>query len=385
MEKYSSLEPDYLDEESKKNIEDYICCICQLIPNYNSALEEINCGHLFCGDCLTKWLKKDNKCPFCKAKVATRKVEKDNKIAYRFLINLIVKCQEEKCNWKGPWNELDNHLKKEHFKNKNDINKNVLFVEGECYKSTIHNHKLKYLGKTSNSWKCDGTKFGKCQSGITDFNQTSDITQFTCKECNFNLCEKCMRYYYDSGNIDYPTQELLNQNQIQIQNNNNEHGENNVFEINKFYLSKVHKHLLKFLGVSNENWFCDGRSLPEKCYCGKNDYETRRDIPRFRCQECDFDLCLECMKNHIILGQNYIINNKYTCSEHKHPMVYMGITHDRWYCNGKSFNRKCFSGITGFDQTENIPRFRCDQCDFDFCINCFDYYSNVEKNNCIIF
>ena len=160
MEKYSSLEPDYLDEESKKNIEDYICCICQLIPNYNSALEEINCGHLFCGDCLTKWLKKDNKCPFCKAKVATRKVEKDNKIAYRFLINLIVKCQEEKCNWKGPWNELDNHLKKEHFKNKNDINKNVLFAEGECYKSTIHNHKLQYLGKTSNLWKCDGTKFG---------------------------------------------------------------------------------------------------------------------------------------------------------------------------------------------------------------------------------
>lgn len=380
MEKYSSLDQDYLDEESKKNIEDYICCICQLIPNYNSALEEINCGHLFCSDCISKWLKKDNKCPFCKAKIVTRKVEKDNKIAYRFLINLIVKCQEEKCNWKGPWNEFENHLEKEHFENKKDINKNVVFAEGECYKSKIHNHKLQNLGKTSNIWKCDALKFGTCQSGITDFNQTADIPQFTCKECNFNLCEKCMRIYYDSGSSEYPSKELLNQNQ-----NNNKDGTNDVFEINKFYLCKVHNHLLKFLGVSNENWFCDGRSMPEKCYSGKNNYELSREVPRFRCQQCDFDLCLECMKHYIILGKNYIINNEYTCSEHKHPMIYMGITSDRWYCNGKSFNRKCFSGITGFDQTGNIPRFRCDKCDFDFCINCFDYYSNVEKKDCNIF
>ena len=37
MDDYSSLDPDYLDNESLKNIDDYICCICQLIPHYKSA------------------------------------------------------------------------------------------------------------------------------------------------------------------------------------------------------------------------------------------------------------------------------------------------------------------------------------------------------------
>ena len=36
------LDPDFLDESCKSNIEDYICCICQFIPNPETALEEEN-------------------------------------------------------------------------------------------------------------------------------------------------------------------------------------------------------------------------------------------------------------------------------------------------------------------------------------------------------
>ena len=52
------LDPDFLDESCKSNIEDYICCICQFIPNPETALEEENCGHLFCEKCISKWLVK---------------------------------------------------------------------------------------------------------------------------------------------------------------------------------------------------------------------------------------------------------------------------------------------------------------------------------------
>ena len=100
MDEFSSLDPDYLDSESQKDIEDYLCCICQLIPNYHSVLEEKECGHLFCSDCMSNWLKKSDKCPFCKKKITTRNVEKENKLIYRSLINLVVKCQKENCNWK---------------------------------------------------------------------------------------------------------------------------------------------------------------------------------------------------------------------------------------------------------------------------------------------
>ena len=40
MEDETSLDPDDLEESSKTNIEDFICCICQLIPNPETALEE---------------------------------------------------------------------------------------------------------------------------------------------------------------------------------------------------------------------------------------------------------------------------------------------------------------------------------------------------------
>ena len=39
----TSLDPDFLDEQSKTNIEDYTCCICQLIPDPETSIEEENC------------------------------------------------------------------------------------------------------------------------------------------------------------------------------------------------------------------------------------------------------------------------------------------------------------------------------------------------------
>ena len=38
-ENYTSIDPDILDDSSQINVEDYICCICQLIPNPQTALK----------------------------------------------------------------------------------------------------------------------------------------------------------------------------------------------------------------------------------------------------------------------------------------------------------------------------------------------------------
>ena len=61
MDCNTPIDPDLLDE-SNSNIDEYLCCICQMIPNPQTALEEENCGHLFCNNCLTEWLKSKINC-----------------------------------------------------------------------------------------------------------------------------------------------------------------------------------------------------------------------------------------------------------------------------------------------------------------------------------
>ena len=196
MSDETSLDPDFLDEQSKTNIEDYTCCICQLIPNPETSVEEENCGHIFCFICLNQWLQKSQECPFCKMKISRRSIKDKNKMVYRHLINLVVLCQEENCSWKGIFKDYSEHLKNNHKKilkssnlsistntnytidryyniisdfnniSINDNNNNNNFELYKYYKSSTHNHPLKYLGTTmGNGWKCDGLYLpNKCLS-----------------------------------------------------------------------------------------------------------------------------------------------------------------------------------------------------------------------------
>jgi hypothetical protein len=38
---------------------------------------------------------------------------------------------------------------------------------------------------------------------------------------------------------------------------------------------------------------------------------------------------------------------------------------DGWKCDGANFKRKCFSGITDFDQSNGIARYGCIKCNYD--------------------
>ena len=275
------LDPDYLEESSKTNIEDYICCICDSIPNPETALEEENCGHLFCQNCLNNWLKKSKNCPFCKETISKRSIKDKNKIVYRHLINLIIICPETDCNWKGNLKEFDEHLINKHNKIK-DSQDSKDFELYKYYKATCHEHPLKYLGTTmDNGWGCDGRKLpSKCFSGITGFKQTKDIKRFRCMQCDYDLCENCMNNYKCKNN----------------------------YELNKSYKVNIHPHPLVFLGETKDNgWACDGRKLKDKCLSGINDFRQTNGFERFRCDDCDFDLCRNCMDYYYSHDKNCII------------------------------------------------------------------------------
>ena len=369
MSDYNNLDPDFLNESSRINIEDYICCICQYIPNPETAIEEENCGHLFCKICLNQWLDKSKECPFCKEIIIQRIVKNKNKLVYRYLINLVVICQENNCKWKGILKEYNEHMINNH-KKKNEQNN---FEFHKYYKATVHEHPLLFLDlERDNGWACNGRNFPtKCFSGITDFDQTNKIKRFRCHLCDFDLCELCMKYYYDK-NYKYSEN---NQNQTyekQIKKG--------IYLLNKRYYTSVHKHPLVFLDKSlNTGWACNGRDLKEKCLSGITGFNQTDLIPRFRCVKCDFDLCENCM-NHYKRKTNYELNKLYTVDIHLHPLKYLDKTKDNgWACDGRNLKEKCLSGIVGFNESKDLERFRCEKCDFDLCRNCMDYYT--DKNN----
>jgi hypothetical protein len=350
-----SIDPDYLDEKNKENIEDYICCICQFLQNPETAIEEENCGHIFCQICIDNWLKKNNLCPFCKGKIIKRNIKNKNKMIYRQIINFIVLCSEKNCNWKGTIKEYENHLKNQH--NIKQIS-NDNFELFKYYKATCHIHPLKYFDTSiDNGWSCDCCK---CFSGITNFEQTKKMKRFRCVECDFDLCLLCMNNYYDRNYI--------------IANDSSTASKKNYL-LNMKYHSSVHKHPLIFLDKTRDNgWGCDGRNLGKKCFSGITGFHQSFNIPRFRCEQCDFDLCENCMNNYNY--DKYELNKFYQTNIHQHKLIFLGKTRDNgWGCDGRKFKDGCLSGITGFWQTIGFDRFRCEACDFDLCRSCMEHYS----------
>jgi len=54
-------------------------------------------------------------------------------------------------------------------------------------------------------------------------------------------------------------------------------------------------HRLVALGLSESNgWGCDGRNMPGGCKAGTTGYYQCDHLKKFRCNECDFDLCEPC-------------------------------------------------------------------------------------------
>ena len=77
---------------------------------------------------------------------------------------------------------------------------------------------------------------------------------------------------------------------------NNITKKNLQFKLGEKCMTSVHPHEMTYM--HSWNWNCDGRSLPKGCYSAS--FSFNRSKARFRCVQCDFDLCDKCIVKYLI-------------------------------------------------------------------------------------
>jgi hypothetical protein len=64
------------------------------------------------------------------------------------------------------------------------------------------------------------------------------------------------------------------------------------------------------------------------------------------------------------------IGAKFKVKSHQHELVFI-VRDNGWSCSGMTEHPGgCLRGCTGFSQSTGWPRYRCDECDFDYCDLC---------------
>ena len=127
----------------------------------------------------------------------------------------------------------------------------------------------------------------------------------------------------------------------------------------KNYSFPFHKHKLIYCRTSRSKnkgitWICD------LCF---NNYENK--IWLFYCTNCDYDVCLSCLKKYI--PKNEFINNiAIKIDDHCHNLIYR-VTNRNWICNF------CKNSYPNF-----VPTYYCTKCDFDVCKN---FMKNISDEN----
>jgi len=105
----NSLGSEHFKDQS--NVDTFLCTICHFVPHPDIAFELIQCGHIFCEECLNRLIKAGQACPNCKRTIGSsyRSLKIGNIVAYRILMGLAVKCPNQ-CSWSGALSYLDRHL-----------------------------------------------------------------------------------------------------------------------------------------------------------------------------------------------------------------------------------------------------------------------------------
>ena len=102
--------------------------------------------------------------------------------------------------------------------------------------------------------------------------------------------------------------------------------------------------------------------------CGVCQIQFAEDVGTFRCpaEDCEeAGVCNQCWSKH---QSRFLVK-----CPHNHSLIPVGTTEGgEWNCDGRSLPNRCVRGITEWDDTNNVPRFRCHQCDYDLCDGCID-------------
>jgi len=68
------------------------------------------------------------------------------------------------------------------------------------------------------------------------------------------------------------------------------------FEMGETCMTICHPHQMRYM--KSFDWICDGRDLESGCYSHENSFSAEK--ARFRCPECDFDLCDKCIVHYVV-------------------------------------------------------------------------------------
>jgi hypothetical protein len=116
MQKFKkALEAEDFLPDSRLVIYDYHCTLCKGIYRHPTVED---CGHVFCKECITKYLETSPNCP-----ISNNPLDKTKIYPIKFIANILDKqsvyCKKRKlqCTWIGKLGELDDHLANECQKN----------------------------------------------------------------------------------------------------------------------------------------------------------------------------------------------------------------------------------------------------------------------------
>jgi len=146
-----------------------------------------------------------------------------------------------------------------------------------------------------------------------------------------------------------------------------------------------HNHVL-VLCESDNGWVCDGMKQPGGCHSGITNFHQTKGILRYRCKDCDYDLCQLCYDAN---GKKANLAIGIAMSHPWHPHVlheYDDKKSHRWICDGVYEPGGCHSNHDGFGWYDP-PRFHCFPCNYDLCSKCFlskgqpanNKIANIEK------
>jgi len=250
--------------EDQNNVRSFICTACHHVPHHDMAFELTECGHILCEGCLNGLRQAGQACPNCKRPIgySYRSLKADNKTAYRILMNLAVRCPN-KCSWSGALSYLDKHL-------------------ANCVKVPAYNYGSPYLPskEISTRRKVDERirptySFGS--SGLS----VSYIEDF------LKLVQESERRIPQSVvSEEKKSPPVQKKPFVPVVGNN--------------YKVSVHKHFLKH--IKKDGWVCNGMSIPGGCKSKFTEYrgfEQTKGQRRFRCSDCDYDLCEKCVEAYL--------------------------------------------------------------------------------------
>ena len=211
---------------------DYECVICKNIPNPHQCYEAICCGHLFCIPCINNWLKGSKKCPLCNVLMKSdQNYLRNIETDSKFIYKMMLKLKL-RCPYNCEWAGPFGELD-DHLK----------VCDYKTYKCKYNNLGCKFIGRKD-----------KCEEHEKHNDEDHLKIAMDYIERNFYLTKTVK------------------------------------FDLDQFCKVSCHPHLLRYM--RSYPWVCDGRDFEGGCL---SPYEHFNAAYRFRCQQCDFDLCPYCL------------------------------------------------------------------------------------------